>query len=112
MPERGWVLVVGASGGLGAACARALSADGWPVVLTYGQNRGAAEAVAASIRDAGGTVLDVRSVPLPDGHPGDLHGCGAVVFCAGADIGQPYLSETGRDALRRAVDIELHGFFN
>ena len=111
MADRGWALVVGASGGLGAACARAVAADGWPVVLTYGCNRQAADAVAEGVVADGGTVVDVRSVALPGGDPGDLTGCGAVVFAAGADIGQPYLSQTSEDALRQAVDIELHGFF-
>lgn len=110
--ERGFALVVGASGGLGAACAQAVAADGWPVVLTYGRNRVAAESVAQAIEREGGRVVGLRSLSLPEGDPGDLTGCGAVVFCAGADIDQPYLSQTSRDALRQAVDIELHGFFH
>ena len=109
--DRGTALVVGGSGGLGAACAEALAADGWPVVLTYAQGRDRAEAVAQRIRSAGGVVEEVRCWSLPDGDPGDLSGCGAVVFAAGADIGQPYLSQTSPDALRASVDIELHGFF-
>ena len=111
MSERGHALVVGGSGGLGAACAEALAADGWPVVLTYAGGGERAAAVAQRIRAAGGVVEGVRQWRLPDGEPGDLSGCGAVVFAAGADIGQPHLSQTSPEALRVSVDTELHGFF-
>jgi len=111
MSDRGWALVVGGSGALGAACAEVLAEDGWPVVLTYAGGRARADLVAGRIREAGCVVEDVRCLRLPDGDPGDLSGCGAVVFAAGADIGQPYLSKTSPDALRTAVDTELHGFF-
>ena len=111
MPDRGFALVVGASGGLGAACAEVLAEAGWPVVLTYAGGASRAHAVAERIQAAGGVVEDVRRLRLPADDPGDLTGCGALIFAAGADIGQPYLSQTPADALRAAVDTELHGFF-
>ncbi len=43
------VLVTGGSRGIGAACVRALAAAGASVVLHYGHNRAAAEAVAAGL---------------------------------------------------------------
>lgn len=60
MGDRGWVLVVGGSGGLGAVCAEVLAEDGWPVVLTYARGRERAEEVAQRIRASGGVVEDVR----------------------------------------------------
>jgi len=109
MPD-GWALVVGGSGGIGATICTTLADDGWDVALTYGRNRDAAEAVAASVRERG-QQASVRQLSLPDGDPGSLEGLGALVFAAGMDIGQPYVSQTDPADLRRAVDVELHGFF-
>lgn len=110
MPEEGWALVIGGSGGIGAAICTALAASGRDVVLTYGRNREAAEAVAEQVRSQGRSA-GVRQVSLPDGEVGEVRGLGVLVFAAGMDIGQPYLSQTDPADLRRAVDIELHGFF-
>jgi 3-oxoacyl-[acyl-carrier protein] reductase len=46
------VLVTGASGGIGAACARAFAAEGGQVVVHYHRGRERAEAVAAEIAGA------------------------------------------------------------
>jgi 3-oxoacyl-[acyl-carrier protein] reductase len=47
-------LVTGASGGIGAATARLLAAEGASVVVAYHRNSAAAELVAADVRAAGG----------------------------------------------------------
>lgn len=109
MSER-WALVVGGSGGIGAEIARGLGRVGWDVVLTYGRNVVAAESVASEVRGMG-RAASVRQLSLPGGDPGVLDGLGALVFAAGHDIGQPYVSRTDPADLRRAVDVELHGFF-
>src|SRR5438876_5067085 len=49
------VLVTGASGGIGAACARAFAAEGARVAVHYNRGRERAEAVAAEL--AGAPVL-------------------------------------------------------
>ena len=106
----GFALVVGGSGGLGAACARALAADGQSVVVTYRSNRDAAERVVASIRAEGGEA-DVRPLALPDGDPGSLDGLRTLVFAAGMEIGQPYISRTEASDLATALRVEVEGFF-
>jgi 3-oxoacyl-[acyl-carrier protein] reductase len=106
----GFALVVGGSGGIGAAICIALAEAGWDVALTFRHNRDAAESVAEAVR-AHGREAELRQLSLPDGSPGSLEGLGLLVFAAGLDIDQPYISEADPAALRAAVDVELHGFF-
>lgn len=51
--------MTGASGAIGSATARALAADGWPVVVHYGGNVEKAGAVVASIEEAGGRAVAI-----------------------------------------------------
>jgi NAD(P)-dependent dehydrogenase (short-subunit alcohol dehydrogenase family) len=109
MPSR-WALVVGGSGALGGACCLALSKRDWSVLVGYGRNRQAAEAVADQVRAAGGEA-QIRAIVLPDADMGDLAGLGCLVWAAGADIAQPHLSTADPAVLRQVMALEVHGFF-
>jgi 3-oxoacyl-[acyl-carrier protein] reductase len=61
----GCAFVSGASRGIGAAIAQALSTAGWPVAVGYAHRRDAAELIVNGIEEAGGTAVPVG---------GDLNG--------------------------------------
>jgi len=63
------ILVTGASTGIGAAAAKALAAEGAIVALHYNASEAEAKAVAASIRDAGGTCHLVKGDVMHHSEP-------------------------------------------
>lgn len=111
-------IVTGASRGIGAAIARALTADGWAVAVNYAHGAADAETVATQIRDAGGNALPVKAdLSTPDGagtlfdetetHFGPI---GLLVNNAGIMSLSP-LAETPDKDFDRQIAINLTGSF-
>ncbi len=114
---QGAVLVFGGSGGLGQAiCARL--AEEWPAVaFTY---RGSAER-AASLQAELAPRCEVLSIRCDVRQDADVQaafaqadalagGVTGVVFTAGADILQPFVSQMGQDLWESVIETELLGF--
>jgi 3-oxoacyl-[acyl-carrier protein] reductase len=112
-------LVTGASRGIGAALARRLAADGFAVAVNYASNAAEADAVVASIEQAGGRALAVRAdVASPE----DVKRMFATVE---ARLGRvdvlvnnagvlPYvtIAETSDEVFARTFAINVQGTFN
>jgi len=117
MPVRR-ALVTGGSGDIGDAICRALAASGYRVVVHAHRGVDRAEAVAASIRDAGGqaqaVAFDVadaaatRAVLEALLADGAIH---ALVNNAGVHEDMP-MAGMSDAAWHRVIDVSLHGFFH
>jgi NAD(P)-dependent dehydrogenase (short-subunit alcohol dehydrogenase family) len=116
----GVAVVVGGSGGLGAAICERLARAGADVALSYRHNRDAAEASAARVR-AHGRRATVEAIDLGDAMRvsdwlaacrRDFLRVHTLVLAAGSAIGQPRVAEVDPDEWRRVIDADVHGAFH
>jgi 3-oxoacyl-[acyl-carrier protein] reductase len=118
MSHEGSALVTGASRGIGAAIAKALAADGWPVGVNYRSDSEGAERVVGEIEQAGGRALAIKAdVADPDAPDAifealerELGPVLVVVNNAGtrADMLAPQL---GDEEWQQVIDTNLSGAF-
>jgi NAD(P)-dependent dehydrogenase (short-subunit alcohol dehydrogenase family) len=114
--QKGAILVVGGSGGLGQSICRRLLDDWRALVFTYHSNAEAAAQLreALSERDEIQTLrVDVRrdeDVARAIDKTEALGGLCGLVFTAGANISQPFVSQMSQETWDNSIDIELRGF--
>ena len=113
------VLVTGAGSGIGAAVAQSFGAAGARVAVHYARNRDGAEAVAASIRQAGGQAITLagdlldRSVPdqLVAQTVAALGGIDILVNNAGDMFGRRPMDRASDADFDRVVGLNVHAAF-
>lgn len=105
-------LVIGGSGGIGAAIADRLALDWTPVVVGYRSNRAKAEAVAAAVPNATARTVDLTDMTAFAALLDDIPDLGAVAVASGAAIEQPFVADIASPDWRAVIEIELIGFTN
>lgn len=119
----GVAVVVGATGGLGEACARLLAARGARALLTYRTNRAHAEGLAQELEQlhgpgacAGIAALDVLDPQAARTWAAQLADSGTavhtLVYAAGPHVPQVHLSKLTPEQFRRQIDDDLVATFN
>ncbi|MGH3441056.1 MAG: 3-oxoacyl-ACP reductase FabG [Nitriliruptorales bacterium] len=107
-------IVTGGSGGIGAAVCRALSSSCAAVLVGYGRNRDAADAVAASCgTNAEAVALDVTDVAQVEAavaRAGELGQVGVLVHAAGL-VDDDLLLRLDPDRWDRTHDVNLRGAY-
>lgn len=112
----GAALVLGGSGGLGAACAKRIAQDGNPVAVTYHNNRQAADQLLAGID---GVQTSCHRLDISDSQQclaviNDVvaeHGrINCLVYAIGSNIAQPLVEEISPQQWSDVVNNDLNGF--
>jgi NAD(P)-dependent dehydrogenase (short-subunit alcohol dehydrogenase family) len=108
-------LVVGGSGGLGAAISRAMAAQWGRIAVGYRSGRDAAQGLAAELGglslsvhcDLGDAASVASAITAANAQDVPL---GAVIFAGGVAIEQPFVSKIVEAQWRQVIEVELIGF--
>lgn len=118
-PE-GAALIFGATGGIGRVVALEFARAGSDVAITWRSKREEAESLAREIESLGRRasvhecdVTDTAGLDATIAAAAAAHGrVHTMVWGAGPLVAQVFLTETTPEQWRRAIDVEVHGFFN
>jgi len=116
----GATFVFGGSGGIGQSVALEFARAGVPVAVGYRTKADVAQRVAGQIREEGVDasihqvdVTDAAQVKVTLDAAIEVHGrVHTVVWAAGPFVNQLHISEMSHDDWKRAIDVEVMGFFN
>ena len=114
------ILVTGGSGGIGAACAKALAGAGFQVAVNYHTNQEAAETVVTKINSVGGKAIavkgDIADADQVDVIFGKIEGLlGAatgLVHCAAPEPVPVVFQDTGWKIFNEAFQVQIGGAHN
>jgi NAD(P)-dependent dehydrogenase (short-subunit alcohol dehydrogenase family) len=117
MTNRGAVIVTGGSRGIGAAAARLIGANGFPVAVNYATNKSAADLVAGDIVAAGGRAIAIQGdmalekeiLRLFETAEQELGPIGGLVNNAGVTGGFARVEAVQADAILRVLAVNVAG---
>jgi NAD(P)-dependent dehydrogenase (short-subunit alcohol dehydrogenase family) len=115
--QKGCVLIIGGSGGIGSLCAQEFANSNAKVAITYYKNEQAAIDIAIAIN------ADVNIYQLDNSDPksvdntfqkviNDYGSINTLLNAAGFDIPQKFISEIDNDLWKGVIDADINGFFN
>ncbi|MGB0907977.1 MAG: SDR family NAD(P)-dependent oxidoreductase [Maricaulaceae bacterium] len=116
---KGAAIVFGATGGIGRVVALEMARAGSDVALIWRSKEDAAKEVAAEVealgRKASVHLCDVTvdgEVEAAFAEAGAAHDrVHTLIWGAGPLVDQVYVAETSEEKWRKAIDVEVHGFF-
>ena len=115
--QKGCVLIIGGSGGIGSLCAQEFANSNAKVAITYYKNKQAAIDIANAINaDVNIYQLDnSNSKSVEDTYKNVIKDYGSIntlINAAGFDIPQKFINEIDIDLWKGVIDADINGFFN